>query len=103
MTAPCRELQVHFALSDSVKVQKSHDMQGLIGRAMLTHKERAIQWIAEHRNSLSSKHASVAAKGNLDAQIVISFWEGSRRQAMPGQGMLSCTGEASGHHSAPGV
>ena len=51
-------------------------MQGLIGHTMLTHKECAIQWMVENMNSRSFEHASVRAKGNLDAEIVISLCEG---------------------------
>ena len=61
---------------DSIKEQKSQDIQVLITTRMLTHQELVIQWIAENANSCSFQHASVAAVGKLDAHIVISFWEG---------------------------
>ena len=61
---------------DSIKEQKSHDIQVLIRTRMLTHQEHVIQWLEENANSCSFQHASVAAVGNLGAQIVISFWEG---------------------------
>ena len=51
-------------------------MQGLSRPTMLIHEASAIQWIAEKMNSLCFEHASVEAKGKLNAQIVISSWEG---------------------------